>query len=163
MHIWLKTSERRKMDLRVMKERIDDNHPWVTDDKYDADFFELIIYTLSVTILEPILTTVICMLLNVLWKTTRVNFVRLHNRKRPIDTWRSAHKGMIETPLPLREQTTPNKKEEVLENTTDEQKECVPLSCEQDLQISSRESVENYWLCQDPGEHLLEEQGNDQV
>ena len=39
----------------------------------------------------------------------------------------------------------------------------IKLSCEQDLQISSRESVEDYWLCQDPGEVLLEEQGNDQV
>ena len=32
MHIWLKTSERHKVDPRVMKEEIDVNHPWVTDD-----------------------------------------------------------------------------------------------------------------------------------
>ena len=32
MHIWLKTSERLRVDPRVMKEGIDENHPWVTDD-----------------------------------------------------------------------------------------------------------------------------------
>ena len=47
-----------------------------------------------------------------------------------------AHKGMIETPLPLCGQSTPDKKEEVQENKTDEQRECEPLSCEQDLQAS---------------------------
>ena len=31
MHIWLKTSERHKAYPRVMKERINENHPWVTD------------------------------------------------------------------------------------------------------------------------------------
>ena len=50
MHISLKTSERHKVDPRVMKERIDENHPWVTDDVNDlhhwssnSDIFELII------------------------------------------------------------------------------------------------------------------------
>ena len=37
------------------------------------------------------------------------------------------------------------------------------MSCEQDLQVSSGESEENDWLFQDPGELLLEEQGNDKV
>ena len=37
------------------------------------------------------------------------------------------------------------------------------MSCEQDLQVSSSESEEDDWQCQDPGELLLEEQGNDQV
>ena len=74
-----------------------------------------------------------------------------------------AHKGMIETPLPLRGQSTPKKKEVVQGNKTDEQRDCVPLSCEQDLQVSSSESEEDDWLCQDPGELLLEEQGNAQV
>ena len=32
MHICLKTSEGHKINLRVMKERNDENHPWVTDD-----------------------------------------------------------------------------------------------------------------------------------
>ena len=31
MHIRLNTSERYKVDPRVMKERIDENHPWVTE------------------------------------------------------------------------------------------------------------------------------------
>ena len=34
MYIWLKTSERHKVDQRVMKEKIDENHPWVTDDGF---------------------------------------------------------------------------------------------------------------------------------
>ena len=36
MHIWLKTSERHKVDPRVMKEGIDENRPWVTDDDIPA-------------------------------------------------------------------------------------------------------------------------------
>ena len=32
MHISLKTRERQKVDPRVKKERIDETHPWVTDD-----------------------------------------------------------------------------------------------------------------------------------
>ena len=32
MYIWLKTSARHTVDPRVMKEGIDENHPWVTDD-----------------------------------------------------------------------------------------------------------------------------------
>ena len=34
MHIWSKTSERHKVDPRVMKEGMDENHPWVTDDGF---------------------------------------------------------------------------------------------------------------------------------
>ena len=38
MHIGLKTSDRHKFDPRVMKERIDENHPWVTEDgRYTVD------------------------------------------------------------------------------------------------------------------------------
>ena len=33
MHIWLKTSEHHTADPRVMKERISENHLWVTDDE----------------------------------------------------------------------------------------------------------------------------------
>ena len=56
-----------------------------------------------------------------------------------------ANKGMIETPLPPRGKLTPYKKEEVQENKTDEQRECVPLSCEQNLQVSISESDWDDW------------------
>ena len=39
MHIWLKSSERHKVETRVMKKIIDENHPLVTDDPPLAECF----------------------------------------------------------------------------------------------------------------------------